>query len=188
MNSAGHINYCPVCREAAILRIYSYVNPIDAFDPPNTQEVEVTAGSPKVLAVTPMKPKSKTLDVAWYVEPIDAAAADARARATDDRAGGEPPPRRLVRPLRGRLARTRRIAPSSTSRPWARRTRSGPTRKGKDGVVENVFRLGQPQAGPVPRHRRRRGQDPSVLLDPKHLLEERKTWWVKVVAPAAAGK
>jgi hypothetical protein len=29
---------------------------------------------------------------------------------------------------------------------------------------------------------------PYVLLDEKHLLEERKTWFVKVVAPSAAVK
>ena len=59
MNSAGHVNYCAVCREAAVLRIYSYVSPIDAYSPSETQELEVTANTDKFLAVTPMKPRSQ---------------------------------------------------------------------------------------------------------------------------------
>jgi hypothetical protein len=189
MNSAGHMNYCPVCKEAAVLRIYAYVDPIDAFDPPNSQEVEVTAGAAKMLSVTPMRPKSKPLDVSWYVETIDAAAAmpeqESRTTGSGERRN------RLQDALFGRYSGGSRVKQDRAvldAAPAGAKSALGTTRKGKDGSTENVFSLAQMKPG---RYRVTvvvADKTPLVLLDPKHLLEERKTWWVKVVAPSTTAK
>jgi hypothetical protein len=188
MNSAGHMNYCPVCREAGVLKIYNYVNPIDSFDPPNTQEVEVTAGAQKFLSVTPMRPKSKALDVDWYVETIEASVpmpeAEARTTGTSGRKN------RIRDALFGRASGGARGGDRAeyNQPPAGAKSALGTSRKAKDGTVENVLCTALLKPGRYRITAAVADKTPSVLYDPKHLLEERKTWWVKVVAAGAAAK
>jgi hypothetical protein len=188
MNSAGHINYCPVCREAAILRIYSYVDPIDAYDPPNTQEVEITAGANKFLAVTPMRPKSKPLEVSWFVEEIEMAETMPQA---EERTTGGTKRNRVRDAIHGRFtggSRGNADRSALGKPPEGVKNALGTTRKAKDGRTENVFGLAQLKPG---RYRVTcvvADRTPFVLLDSKHLLEERKVWWVKVVQASASAK
>jgi len=63
---AAH-DFCPICREAIVRRIYSYVRPIDSML--DTQKmVEAAVGGERThLYVFPIKPKSHRLDVEWSV-------------------------------------------------------------------------------------------------------------------------
>lgn len=186
MNSAGHLGYCPVCREACVLRIYSYVNPIDTFEPSNTQELIVNANSDKVVSVTPMKPRSHALDVSWFVEPI---AEDVAMPEIAERTTGPRPRNRLYDLLGGRTgARAAEDRAAMAAPPQGKKDALGTTRKGKDGAIENVFPVGRLKPGRYRVTADVSDPTPFVLLDEKHLLEERTTWFVKVVAPRAAAK
>jgi len=191
MNSAGHTGYCPVCREACILKIYSYVSPIDACEPSTTQEVIVTANSDKVVSVTPMKPMKHDLKVAWYVEPI--ANEVAMPEPTEPlRTGSDPRDlrQRLHDLLGGQLGkRASEDRAAFGSAPPGNKDAMGTTRKSKDGTrIEDVFPLGRLKPGRYRITAEVWDSTPWVLLDSKHLLEERKTWFVKVVAPSATVK
>jgi hypothetical protein len=191
MNSAGHINYCPVCREAAILRIYSYVSPIDAYDPPTTQEVVVTANTDKFLGVTPMKPKSKALDVDWYVESLGAESRppEPEERPTGATGRGRDPFRDMMfGPSGGDRGRDEARAAALAQPPAGAQTPLGTTRKGKDGRVENVLPIGRFKPGVYRVTVTVADRNPFVFLDEKHLLEERKTWFVRVTPPTGIGK
>jgi hypothetical protein len=188
MNSAGHTGYCPVCREATVLRIYSYVNPIDSYEPSTTQEVIVSTKTDKFLAVTPMKPRGHALDVTWFVEPI-----------TDDVQMPEPTEPRTTGTSnsRGRLfdllggrqgARSSEDRTAMTTPPAGVKNVLGTTRKTKDGRVEHVLPISRLKPGRYRVTANVADGTPWVLLDPKRLLQERKTWYVKVVAPTPAAK
>jgi hypothetical protein len=187
MNSAGHINYCPVCREAAILKVYEYVDPIDAYDPLNTQEIELTVGADTVLSVTPMKPKSKALDVAWYVEQVEGGAT---APMPEPRPTGTTGRNRLREALYGRntAKRAKQDRSSLDTPPAGEKNSLGSKRKRKDGKIEHVFNVGRLRPGRYRVTAVVADRTPYVLLDPKHLLEERMTWWVKVVAPSTTAR
>lgn len=65
---AGH-DFCEICREAIILRIYSHVEPVHQMTP-NDRPIEVTAGDEKAyLDILPLLPKSHRLKVRWSVVP-----------------------------------------------------------------------------------------------------------------------
>ncbi len=67
--NVGGVQFCPVCREQSILRIYEYVSPIDEHSPPQGTVVQAVEGDATELSVTPMQPKKKKLKVYWYVQP-----------------------------------------------------------------------------------------------------------------------
>ncbi len=63
---AAH-DFCPICREAIVRRIYSYVRPIESMLA-NQKTVEVAVGREKTsLYLFPIRPKSHKLDVEWSV-------------------------------------------------------------------------------------------------------------------------
>lgn len=63
---AAH-DFCPICREAIVRRIYSYVRPIDSMLA-NQKMVEAAVGGEKAhIYLFPIKPKSHRLDVEWSV-------------------------------------------------------------------------------------------------------------------------
>jgi len=73
MNSGGGSPYCPVCKEAGLLRIYERVSPIDEVWPPE-DEVRVIAGAKNKGAkeksefrVRPMAPVGHKLKVKWFL-------------------------------------------------------------------------------------------------------------------------
>jgi hypothetical protein len=91
--------------------------------------------------------------------------------------------------LGGRLgARASEDRAAMASAPAGVKNALGTTRKAKDGRVENVLPISRLKPGRYRVTACVSDGTPWVLLDPKHLLEERKTWYVKVAAPAAAAK
>ncbi|MSR75057.1 MAG: hypothetical protein EXS14_06280 [Planctomycetes bacterium] len=186
MNSAGHTGFCPVCREAAILRIYGHVSPIDLVTPMPDMLVRAKVSDETMLSITPMKPLKHDLKVTWYVERLaddtvmkepDATAAPAKIgdgygrrgeafarifgriggkRGREDRAIYDLEPMGEVwsLPVKKRL---------SADGPWSSQLPVGKLKPGRywiTAVVEDTTT--------------------DVLLDPKHLLQERASWPVIV--------
>ena len=69
MNSAGSATYCWVCREAGVLRIYSYLSPIDEVGPIQ-ERVTMTKGESREFFVIPMAPKHHQVQVEWTMQRI----------------------------------------------------------------------------------------------------------------------
>ncbi len=188
MNSAGHTGYCPVCREAAILKIYSYVNPIDSFDPPATNEVNVKEGDDKAyLSVTPMKPKKHELKTTWYVEPVqtDAPGPVAAGSGRTGEAKSDEFRNRMQEALTGRWGRNAKRERENRITydipPGGNIDTTGMTKKGDAGkAAQCVFPIGRLKPG--------RYRITAVVVDgtgyvykdAKHLLEERVSWLVRV--------
>ena len=96
MNTGGG-SYCWVCRETGVLRIYSYLGPIDESGPA-MDRIRLAAGETKEFFVQPMQPKTHALQVDWTLQilatAVDPAAGDpappedTTSVAQDDRAGG----------------------------------------------------------------------------------------------------
>ena len=184
MNSAGNTGYCPVCREAAILRIYSHVSPIDSLDPMPEMLVRAKVNDSSVITVTPMKPLKHDLSVSWYVErlPDDVTPAETPPPAAPKRDAYGRRSEAFAR-LFGRLGGTRGradrslydLAPEGEPSALATKKKLSP-----DAATSSLFALGKLKPGRwwitvvV--------KDPAseVLLDPKHLLEERASWPVLV--------
>jgi hypothetical protein len=65
MNTGGS-QYCPVCREACVLTIYTYVSPIEDARP-YLETVEFGDGNRPDISVVPMRPASHDLEVEWWL-------------------------------------------------------------------------------------------------------------------------
>ena len=65
--------FCPVCREALVLRIYSIVDPIEETwplaPPPGIKEWVVLVKDPVELRVRTLRPARHDLEVRWWIEP-----------------------------------------------------------------------------------------------------------------------
>lgn len=179
MNSAGASKgYCPVCREAAVLCIYSYVSPIDTMSPHPETERTCTEGDGTVIAITPMKPRTHDLSAEWTFDrvpdsepgPVTAKSSGGTSDVAIPFDGWSPGPRIAGRdksvyefPLYGvpgdEFARVEKV-------------------KGKlDRFVFDVAKL--------PKGRyfisvRVWDETPWVLKDDLHLLEERASFWFTV--------
>lgn len=166
--------FCPVCREALVLRIYSIVDPIDAVDPPapppGIREPLVFSADALEIRVRTMRPASHDLEVSWWLEPAN------RYPVTPGEPGQPPseqpssPDRRLRRPL----------SPKSD-----KPTQHG--RTGKDAV--STLRLSKSELEPgkyrvtcrVRDTTELRGEKfPWVLKDEQGVLESERVWWVEV--------
>ena len=165
--------------QMSILVIYEYVNPIDTSSPPVNLEVMARSGDDTLLTVTPMQPVKHRLKVTWYVEPIEAddpgpvQQSDESHSFVDDFGT---PRRRWASFFGG--ARGRKPRDEYAEPPVGDPSKLGKIRKGKP--VRHVF-----AAGKLPPGRYRvtaEVRDPTkwVIQDPKHLLVERETWWVRV--------
>jgi hypothetical protein len=182
MNSAGNTAYCPVCREATVLAIYRHVSPIDLLEPAEKDLIEAEAGGDEVLTVTPMRPRRHRLEVGWHVLPI--AVTDIREPTPideDDRARWRfPSGGSGVGEVGGR--RHREDRDEYREPPPGEPSRLGKVLKGKRGRPDrHVFPLGKLEPGAYRITVEVRDPTPWVLLDPKHLLEDRATWTVLVV-------
>ena len=205
MNSGGGSRMCWVCREAGVLKLYEYVNPIDEASPAATSLV-VAHGEPVELSVVPLRPKRHALLCDWFIEhvkrrsvtreddepedPIDEEGPSARSRPgspdEDDPRAHVPDGRTGVGPLRG-LAR--HAEPWPPGAPPGDELRAKDVRKG--GVARSVVTL---EGLPIGIHRvtvrvrddtRIPGEKfPWVLKDPDKILEERRTWTLDVRAKA----
>lgn len=178
MNAAGATGFCPVCREASVLRIYSYVSPIDQTAPAAETEVRCVEGDGTTLSVTPMRPRTHDLRVEWTYE-----------RVQDSEPGPKPAetgktsdlPLGLEAWTGGERGRERDGAFYELPPMGVPGDDLAKAVKGKGGRLErHAF-----AAASLPRGRyvvTARVVDPSpwVLKDDKHLLEERASWWVTV--------
>ena len=157
--------FCPVCREALILRIHEHVDPIDEArvrsSPGIPPEGELGGEDPHEFEVVVLRPDSHVLEVSWWILSAEDAPAprDHTARP---------------RTLRGPLA-------ALTAKP-AKRARSS-----RNGV--HRFRVSPRQLDPgryrvVCRVRdttQLRGKRfPWVLRDERGLLESERGWWIEV--------
>jgi tetratricopeptide (TPR) repeat protein len=188
MNSAGATGFCPVCREAAVLRIYSYIDPIDAFSPATTYEMFILEGDDETITITPMQPLSHDLEVNWFVETLSEDAAgppppDEKKGGFTMEGGGFPSAGFFTSGLRGRQEREGYEKP-----PVGDLSKLGMALKKKKGEPRrHQFLLGKLPAGRyritaqvIDTTKMKKERHPWVLRDPKRLLEERKSWWVTV--------
>ena len=166
--------FCPPCREALVLRIYSIVDPIESCTPlphPRKHSVYLALDDPfepLEFEVRVMQPDSHRLEVRWWVMPERAAPLEPEDRLDRYRSS------HTDRRGRGPLAMIP-TEPVSTSRG----VRSG----------EHRFRLERGDLEPG-RYRvlcrardttRLRGErSPWVIADPDDLLVSQRAWWVVV--------
>ncbi|MHC4515469.1 MAG: M64 family metallopeptidase [Planctomycetota bacterium] len=168
----GGVIFCRVCREAMILKIYRYVDPIESCSPdPKTSKTKhsgvdkpLTGKGPFKFEVATMRPKTHGLEVSWWVLPA--------SEAIEPTARGPFRDRRR----RGRLQEIQK-KPTKTH-PGSGKTRHGLTlfprdmKPGRHQVVCRVRDKTRPS-----------GQTwPWVLADPKQLLQSERVWWVDVRA------
>ncbi len=67
-------SFCRVCREALVLRIYDFVDPIDASTPPPLDPARPLEGSePHGFEVVAMRPETHVLECRWWVLPEELA-------------------------------------------------------------------------------------------------------------------
>jgi hypothetical protein len=172
MNDGEH--FCPVCREALVLRLYSIVDPIEEVTPPapppGIREPVYLWKDPLEFHVRTLRPTSHDLEVRWWVEPAqkypltpaEPGAAVPRRSATPDR--------RLRGPLR-----------ALSERPWKRHG------AGQDGLAS--LRLAREDLAPglyrvtcrVRDTTELRGEKfPWVLRDEHGVLESERVWWLEV--------
>ena len=167
--------FCPVCREALVLRIYSIVDPIEETvplaPPPGIEEPILLVEDPVELRVRTLRPASHDLDVRWWVEPVE------------EPASGEIPlpTREPVFRSTGTDRLQRGPLPAIEAKP--RESRG----VGRDGVA--TLRLTKDDLAPGRYRITCRVQDstelrgekfPWVLRDERGLLESERVWWLEV--------
>jgi hypothetical protein len=172
MNDGEH--FCPVCREALVLRLYAFIDPIDAVSPPapppSVREPILLWDEPIEIVVQCLQPATHDLEVSWWLEsaakyplsPSAPGAPAARPREFADRTQRGPLPAMGERPTR----------------------RGG---AGKDG--RSVLRLSRLDLERGLYRVTCRVRDttevfgekwPWVLKDERGLLESERVWWVEV--------
>lgn len=166
--------FCPVCREALVLRIYSIVDPIESSEPPapppGIREPLQMSGTALEIRVRTLRPASHDLEALWWVE----------SAARLPVSGSPSAPVAAALPS-GRDRRERGPLPPITARPSARQ------HTGKDGLC--TLRLSREDLEPgmyriVCRVRdttELRGEKwPWVLRDERGVLESERVWWLEV--------
>ncbi|MCG3136008.1 MAG: hypothetical protein HMLKMBBP_03795 [Planctomycetes bacterium] len=188
MNAAGATGFCPVCREASVLRIYSYVSPIDTAKPDPLTEIVCVEGDKIELKLEPMRPRTHDLAVEWTWD-----------RVPDSEPGPEPPKSsgsttdgggyEFDHWDAGGRARSRNHAIYDFPVFGAPLPKEY-VRQEKDGkrTVRHVLDVSKLERGRYMITARVTDPTPWVLKDPKHLLEERVTWWVRVQKKPVTGK
>ncbi len=162
-------DFCRVCREETVLRIYQRVSPIDAREPA-ADRVTIDARGREDFTVVPLRPDGHDLRVEWTIRklevgeklpaPTSGTGVAARGRAAfRDNTGLEAPKGEALRP-RSDTGRDRSTVTLSA-------TKLGP------GTFELTARV----VDPTPKD-----DLPWVIRDPRKLLEDRAVWWVEVAA------
>jgi hypothetical protein len=183
MNSAGAgMGYCPPCREACVLRIYSTVNPIDKISHDPYVEMKCVDGDASEIVVTPMQPKNHELACEWYADRMMDSDPGPKRPKDDETFDGTP---RVKNGSRGDGVRTdkdKRDPADYESPPMgqpcndvAHVQHKSKTEGAKFILSPGKLGVGRWQVTCVVR-------DPCewVLKDPMHLLEERQTFYVNV--------
>lgn len=169
--------FCPVCREAMILRIYQLVDPIDACSPePHDRRSKEELLLPEkglTFTVTPMRPETHKLEVEWFVLP-EAKTPQGPSNPDRARAFGYSSRRAGKTRAPGRL-------PIIDAKP--RRARSLNKTGGSEltvkpkGLEPGRYRvLCRVKDTTKPRGER----TPWVLRDTEGLLESERGWWIRV--------
>jgi hypothetical protein len=166
--------FCPVCREALVLRLYSIVDPIEEVSPPapppSIREPILLWDAPVEIRVRTMKPATHDLEVRWWVEPAERYPLSPSGK--DQRAPERPAA--LDRRQRGPLR-------DMPARPTKRH------RTGKDALA--VLRLSRDDLKPGLYRVTCRVRDttdvrgekfPWVLKDDLDLLASERIWWLEV--------
>jgi hypothetical protein len=194
MNGGGP--YCWVCREASLLKLYSFVSPIDESGP-NSDTIRLGPGETKELFVVPMQPKTHDLKVTWTIQVVAAmpepvasmdgpVVTDDLSYVQDERASG------MWQPDGDRAAK-RRANPLPEGTPPGAPLKAVRTKTPKGGarwsvvlgeklppgfykvtarVVDDAVVPGQPRSW--------------IAKDADRLLEEWRSWNVEVLPAAAA--
>jgi hypothetical protein len=173
-------DYCVVCREALVLRIYTLVDPIDGcsppVQPPGVYEPLCVGDEPLELRVRVLQPASHELEVRWWVLPAEIPRASGVPAASPGTtvAATTMPASTPDRSSRGPL-------PAIDAEPFRQ------TRAHRDG--EHVLAL-KPDELPQGVYRvvcrvrdtteHPRSRYPWVLRDARGLLESERVWWVRV--------
>jgi hypothetical protein len=169
-------SFCVVCREALVLRIHEFVDPIDSCSPePQAQRVKVpyqVGPDGFVATVQAMRPARHQLEVEWYLLPERHFARTGDGPSVRDDDGGEPP---RSRTRKGRALADLRAQPVATSR-------------GKpDGLHRHVVLPKDLEPGVwrlvcrVKDATLLRGEKfPWVLKDDESLLASERAWWIEV--------
>ncbi|MSR64057.1 MAG: hypothetical protein EXS08_16670 [Planctomycetes bacterium] len=172
--------FCPVCREALVLRLYSIVDPIEEVTPlappPGIREPIVLWQDPIEIRVRTLKPATHDLEVRWWIE-------SAGMYPITPGPGGPAEARELIAP-------TKETPGDRTQRGPLRALPVAPYKEhdtGKDGVA--TLRLARDDLKPglyrvtcrVKDTTRLRGERfPWVLKDERGLLESERVWWLEV--------
>ncbi len=179
MNAAGARGYCAVCREATVLRIYNYVNPIDVVAPDPTLELKVVAGDDTQIEVVPMQPRTHDLQVEWFVERVPDSEPGPRPReqTTGQTLDGIPGFGGYTGGDRG----FGREGAMYEYPPLGELSEMGKVlKRDKKNGTRFVFPVGKLPPGRWTITAKVWDQSPWVLKDEQHLLEEREMWWVTV--------
>lgn len=177
MNTASRSKYCPVCREAAVLRIYAYCSPIDTVRPAVDTETRCVEGDGTTITLVPMRPKSHDLKVEWYFERVadsEPGPVAAKSGDTSDR------PAELDGFDGGARGLNRETALFEIPPMGVPADDLAKAEKDAGRIVKWTF-----DASKLPRGRwivTAAVSDPTewVLKDKQHLTEERATWWFHV--------
>ena len=169
---SGGGEFCPVCREALVLAIHRYVDPIDACRPaahplaaedPGGDSTAIVAREPLELSVVPMQPRTHRLDVHFFVLPTGAVPPPPvppdDGRVWNDRRARGPLPELDVLPIE-----------SAAQPDGSHRFRFDPAEWPR-GTYRVVCRV---------RDAARVGEETWVLADEHGLLESERGWWVRV--------
>lgn len=166
--------FCPVCREALVLRLYSIVDPIEEVTPPapppGIREPIVLWDAPVEIRVRTLKPATHDLEVSWWVEsaakyPLSRSEPLARA------------PERLSSPDRTRRGALRDLSERPTKRHGTGKDALAVLRLSRDDLAPGLYRI----TCRVKDTTELRGEKfPWVLKDDLDLLESERIWWLEV--------
>jgi hypothetical protein len=178
MNSAGAgSGYCPVCREAAILKVYALVNPIDDVGPDPKREVRCVDGDESKIVVTPMRPMKHDLECEWYVDRMMESEAGPSKPVSDGTTTDVIAVSKGSKGARPRAVDRAAYDSPPFGFPSDLGKKEGSWAKGDTRFVLPTGKLGRGRWQVTCRV-----WDPTdqVLKDEQHLLEERETWFVTV--------
>jgi hypothetical protein len=158
----GGVIFCRVCREAMILKIYRYVDPIDFCSPKPKAKKTLTGKGPFKFEVRTMQPKTHGLAVSWWVLGANEAIKPTSPGPIADRRR-----RGRLQPI-GKKPRKTHRGGGKTRHGFTLATRN--MTPGRYQVVCRVHDKAKPS-----------GQTLTwVLKDPKQLLQSERAWWVEI--------
>jgi hypothetical protein len=179
MNSSGSPDFCPVCREAVMIALYSWVRPIDEATEEGTLRWNPKKPDGEIFVV-PMKPATHELKVEWYLQPVETGKPIEPAGEVPFRTGTDRPkpskmranpPSALAIALDGKAVRGKKAGTRHVLK-FADLALKPGTYAVIVRVVDEPVQIVKSKAGVL--------QVPWVLQDPRKLLEERRRWIVVV--------